>query len=90
MTTRTYPYKAWRLMPSYKPVPVTLVARHRYDSGYDKDDNETNRHISNLYPSIGAAIAAGWAKVEKQEANLRKSAETLEKKRVALLKAGRE
>lgn len=85
--TRTYPYTAWRLMPSFKPVQVTLIARHRYDSDYDTDDNETNRHISNLFASKAAAIAEGRARVEKQAANLAKSLATLDKKRAALQKA---
>lgn len=90
-TKRTYPYKAWILMPSFKPAEVELV-RHSGSVVYDGDYTEKGKYYrrSDQFGTKAAAIEEGWKRVERQEENLRKSAETLEKKRVALLKAGRE
>lgn len=92
MKTRTYPYKAWTLKPSFAPVEVELVAQSWPGLlAHDKwDATEKRKHYAtdDLFPTKADAITEGWARIEKQAANLAKSLETLEKKREALRKAG--
>lgn len=87
---RTYPYKAWTLLPSFKPVEVELVGRYASYSHQDYGDRTAKGKVyalGDIFLSKENAIAAGWLRIEKQASNLAKSLETLEKKRVALRKA---
>jgi hypothetical protein len=87
---RTYPYKAWVLMPSFKPVEVEF--KEAYSSygavrDYDISAKERAYHISEIFPSKEAAIAAGWVRIHAQEEALTKKAANLLKKREVLAKA---
>lgn len=91
MSNRSYPYKAWALTPSFKPVEVELV--NCYGHGWQSIDygdlTATGKFyaIEKLHASKALAIAAGWAAVEAQQAKLDKMSITLGKKRAALNKA---
>lgn len=80
---RTYPYKAWTLQPSFKPVEVELTERH-YGKDWDQTANRKGYHVSTLHPTKEAAIAYGRAEVERIQADLDKRTENLRKKRTAL------
>jgi hypothetical protein len=86
---RKYPYNAWMLQPSFKPVEVRVVKRAYLHSYHEYDELESGKtvHINNLYPTKAAAIAYGRQQVEKTEADLVKRRENLNKKIAALNKA---
>lgn len=86
---RTYPYKAWVLQPSGKPKEVELVGR-MYDYSYpDWDESNTGKgyHVGDLHPTREAAISAGLAALDVQQAKLTKQQERIDKKRATLLAA---
>lgn len=86
---RTYPYQAWMLQPSFKPVEVTITKCAYAHSYSDWDELSTGRalHINFLHPTKAAAIAAGRAAVAKAEADLVKRRQNLDKKIAQLNKA---
>lgn len=90
MSARTYPYKAWTLQPSFKPVEVELVKPYS-DYGlylrFDCTSKGKPYSISELHPTKEAAIAAGREKVKEQQADLAKRQERLNKRIAALDKA---
>ena len=94
MSERTYPYKAWALMPSFKLVEVELV--ECYGSwGRNMDwDRASNGKVYNverdLYPSKPDAIAAGRKKLDEQSADIAKRLERISKRAAAPDKAERE
>jgi hypothetical protein len=88
---RTYPYKAWTLQPSFKPVEVEFTSLYRSFTGNDEwDVTSTGKsvHISEIFDRKEAAIAAGWERIHAQEAKLVKLGANLDKRRIALAKAG--
>jgi len=91
MTKRSYPYKAWTLMPSFKPVEVELVGNYDSSLGYQHMDVTAKGKIyfvgQNLWPSKEAAIAAGRDQLKAQQADLDKRQERLNKRTSALDKA---
>lgn len=89
---RKYPYKAWVLQPSFKPVEVTLVKSaytHSY-TDWDETDKGKSIHIQLLHPSKAAAIAAGRQQLIAQADDLAKRKERLDKRCAALDKAEKE
>jgi len=89
MSERTYPYKAWVLMPSFKPAEVELVSN--YGLYYDETAKGKIYHIKHsLYPTKAAAIAAGRKKIDEQQADIAKRLERINKRIAALDKAERE
>lgn len=91
MTERSYPYKAWTLMPSFKPAEVELVNQYSSMPGHQHMDVTAKGKIYyagiNLYPSKDAAIEAGRAQLKAQQADLDKRQERLNKRIAALDKA---
>jgi len=88
MSERTYPYKAWALRPSFKPVEVELV--RNYGVYYDETENGKIYHIAHsLNPTKAAAIAAGRKKIDEQQADTAKRPERINKRIAALDKAER-
>lgn len=94
MPERTYPYKAWTLQPSFKPVEVELVSQYGcWGSGCDWDKTEKGKCFNverDLYPTKAAAIAVGRERVAAQQADLAKRQERLNKRIAALDKAERD
>lgn len=93
MSERTYPYKAWALLPSFTPVEVELVESYSYWGPYqDWDITQKGKAFNakrDLYPTKAAAIAAGRKKIEEQQADIAKRLERINKRIAALDKAER-
>lgn len=89
--SRTYPYKAWTLQPSFKPVEVELTDLNY--KGYDREFDQTEKckayDLRNLFTSKEAAVTEGWARIEKQEADILKRQTAIDKRKDALCKAER-
>lgn len=86
---RQYPFKAWTLQPSFKPVEIELV----HDSWYAEHHTTSKgqlKHEANIFHTKQEAIAEGRARLDEQEAKLNKSLEKVAKKRAALDKAERQ
>jgi hypothetical protein len=84
-----YPYKRWRLMPSFKPVEVEIV---RASEGYWKRGNPIDSkgkvyERSELFDSKADAIAFGRSQLANQQADIDKRQAKLDKKRAQLDKA---
>lgn len=89
MEERQYPYTAWTLMPSLKPVETEFVSKYKSYSDWDGDVTAKGKLVAraNIYPTKAAAIAAGWGQIGKWEADILKRQETLAKRTAALRKA---
>lgn len=89
MEERTYPYKAWTLLPSCKPVETEFASKYQSYSQWDGDVTVKGKLVAraDIYPTREAALIAGWGRVAKLEADIRKRQETLAKKKAALRKA---
>lgn len=87
--TRKYPRKQWVLMPSFKPVKVTITKLYSTWGNRDWDQTDTGKtyHVAHLYPSKDAAITSGRAQVIKSQAEIVKRQTNLDKKVVVLDKA---
>ena len=88
MTTTTFPYTAWVLMPSFKPVEVTFV-EEKWASWHATDQRKIYG-VNNIHPTKAAAIAWGLADLAKQQAAIDKKQQNLNKRRAALDKASKE
>lgn len=89
-TTEGYPRKAWKLMPSFKPVEIELTAELSYCWGDDKWASTSTGgsiNLSEVWNTREEAIAAGWERVEVQQADIDKRQERLNKRKAALTKA---
>lgn len=94
MSERTYPYKAWVLMPSFKPVEVELIASYSgfwsKSQSFEKTATGKVYEIgTELFPNKAAAIAAGRKKIDEQQADIAKRLERINKRIAALDKAER-
>lgn len=93
MSERTYPYKAWALLPSFKPVEVELVERWGNFGqylNYDRAAKGKVYHVElELHASKAEAIAAGRKKIDEQQADIAKRLERINKRIAALDKAER-
>jgi len=90
MTTRTYPYKAWILMPSFKPVEVEFVRCYESFSNIDYGDlTAKGKCVQRLdiYPTKEAALEGGHARLEKHRAQIAKLQLGHDKKLAVLKKA---
>lgn len=90
--TRTYPYKAWTVMPSGKPVEVELVANAAYwgngtDCRWDRTETGKDYDSTKLSPTKEAAIEIEWNRLNEQETNIAKQLEKIAKKRTVLTRA---
>jgi hypothetical protein len=91
-TPGRYPYTAWVLKPSFTPAECRFV--RSYDSFQFPDTwdvSEAGKIYSiktEIFATKELAVAAGWERLNEQEARLAKMRSVLEKKRAALAKAG--
>jgi hypothetical protein len=83
---RTYPYKAWALQPSFKPVEVEIVKAWTDRNWVQAQNGKLHREEA-LFPTKEAAIAYGWEQVARIQQDLDKRTENLRKKCLALNKA---
>lgn len=86
---RTYPYKARVLQPPGKPKEVEIVGRMwKYSaSDFDCDRKRRPYDTKRMHPTKSAAITAGLAALDVQQAKLTKQQANLDKKRATLLAA---
>ncbi|MBO9679512.1 MAG: hypothetical protein J7556_14820 [Acidovorax sp.] len=87
MKTTNFPYTAWVLMPSFKPVQITLERISNGSTSYDewhKAESGKFYHTDKIHPTKAAAIAWGLADLAKQQAAINKKQENLNKRRAAL------
>ena len=61
----TYPYKAWKLQPLFKPVEVEIVG-HCHDE-YENTATGDCINKACLYPTEADALAAAYAKLIAQQ-----------------------
>jgi predicted nucleotide-binding protein (sugar kinase/HSP70/actin superfamily) len=89
VSARSYPYKAWILQPSFKPIEVTFVEPYRWLNEHRADVSDAGKYVllKAIHPTLEAAIAHGWSEVERIQADIDKRNENLRKKRAALNKA---
>jgi hypothetical protein len=90
MTTRTYPYDGWVLLPSFRPVKVTFEKPYGSWSNDDYGDiSEAGKFYmrSVIYASRNDAITAGHNQLNLQQQRLDKQLATMKKRRAALVKA---
>lgn len=88
MSTRAYPYKAWVLKPSFKPVEETFVKPYGSWSDTDYGDFTADGKLYSvgaIFPTREAAIAWGLDDLVKQQVTLNKRLATVAKKRDTLL-----
>lgn len=81
-----FPRKVWKLTPGYQPKEITIVAEYRswmFD-GYEVDGATTAISKEDCWPTKEEAIAAGYARLDGQEAKLNKQRERIEKRRETL------
>lgn len=88
-TDKTFPYTAWRLTPSFKPVECEVVEHGRWYGTWEWRRLSTGgrSNADDIYATKADAISAGRAKVEAQEQALAKKRASLDKKIAALDKA---
>lgn len=85
MTTTTFPYTAWVLMPSFRPAEVTFV-KTRFGEWHATESGKPY-HPSVIHQTKAAAIAWGLAALAKQQADIDKKQQNLNKRRAVLEKA---
>ena len=86
MAGRTYPYEAWTLTAGFNPKKVTLEKVSFYGD-HDVSDTGKIYNMRELHETRGAAIRAGFALCDKQQADIRKRQERLDKRVASLEKA---
>jgi hypothetical protein len=92
MNTQEYPYKAWVLTASFKPIEVCLVAdvlNDGVDYGDQTDTGKVFKH-ADLFDTKYAAIAFGWEKLKAMAEALNKKQLFINKKSIRLNKASNE
>ncbi len=92
MTTRTYPYKGWILMPSFKPVEVELAKLYGSYSMPDYGDQTASGKVyrrEDIFPTKEAVIAAGRDRLRTQQANLDERQASIYKRLNTLTKASK-
>ncbi len=85
------PFKAWVLLPSFRPVEVELVevAGWPTEDWYRTAKGKAYHH-GELFGSLADAVGAGHRRLDKLRADIDKKLETLSKRRAALDKAVQE
>ena len=91
MSKRSYPYKAWTLLPSFRPVEVEIVELAWNDWGsyahWDQTAKGKTYDSTKLHATKDAAIAAGHIALNEQAKKLEQMAQKLEKRRLTLHEA---
>jgi hypothetical protein len=84
-----FPYKAWRLLPSFKPVEVELVGFKDgfWCKGWPVDKKGSPHEPRSLFKTRDEVIQHGRDVVANRQAVLDKRQADLDKKRAALEKA---
>ena len=87
---RIYPYKAWILMPSFKPVEVEFTEHYPGWGGEDYGDKTASGKVvrrDEIFAGKALAITGGHLRLEKHRAQIAKLQLGHDKKLEALKKA---
>lgn len=86
---RSYPYKAWILMPSFKPVEVEFVEQYiSFVEDYgDRAEKGKIYRRDEIFASKQLALNGGYLRLEKHRAQIAKLQAGYDKKLAALKKA---
>ena len=87
MSSRTYPYEAWALSPSFAPKLVLLAGPYWSIGDWDVSESGKLYSMLELFPTKEAALVQGWQRIADQEAKLAKLQVGIAKKKAALAKA---
>ncbi|MFU5132662.1 hypothetical protein ACM751_16290 [Pseudomonas aeruginosa] len=88
MSTK-YPYTAWVLKPSFKPVETTFTENYSDSTIYGKwDKSESGKpyNVKNIFPTKAAAIAHANNELERLQADIDKRQATLDKRKAEVAK----
>ena len=89
--SKKFPYTAWRLMPSFKPVEVEIVGTNTgpgyWKRGWPKDSKGKSHCLTDLFESRQEAIEWGRGQLNLKQAAADKVQANIDKKRAALDKA---
>lgn len=85
MPQKSYPYTAWRLLPSFKPTQVVIAGTYSANHPYWLlSDTGRIFGVSEVYDTHADAIAAGRAKLEAMSDKYRAMGVSIYKKTQAL------
>lgn len=86
---KTYPYTAWRLMPSFKPVEVVLTKEYASfgKSAWDISDQGKVIEHCDIFATRDAAITEGLARLAIQQGSLDAKQANIDKRSAVLKKA---
>lgn len=85
--SKSYPYQAWVLTPSFAPKEVTIVEPGRWAAyGWLPTISGKHYHESEVYDSKELSIKGGWSRLEDQEAAIQKKIDSINKKKSILTK----
>lgn len=85
--SKSYPYQAWVLTPSFAPKEVTIVEPGRWDSSdWRRTTTDKRYYESEVFDSKELSIEGGWSRLEEQEAAIQKKIDSINKKKSILTK----
>lgn len=85
--SKSYPYQAWVLTPSFAPKEVTIVEPGRWAADrWLPTISGKHYSESEVYDSKVLAIKGGWSRLEEQEAAIQKKLDSINKKKSTLTK----
>lgn len=85
--SKSYPYQAWFLTPSFSPKEVTIVEPGRWDAAEWRSTNTGKRYYEkDVFDRKELAIQGGWSRIEEQEAAIQKKLDNINKKKSTLTK----
>ena len=84
MTQKTYPYTAWRLLPSFRPTQVAIKGQYPNHPEWLLTDTGRILGVSEVFDTRADAIAAGRAKLEAMSDKYRAMGVSIQKKTQAL------
>ncbi|MBP3934475.1 MAG: hypothetical protein J6D44_11480 [Pseudomonas sp.] len=85
--SKSYPYQAWVLTPSFAPKEVTIVEPGGWATdGWLPTIAGKHYHESEVFDSKDLAIEGGWSRLEEQEAAIQKKLDSINKKKSILTK----
>ena len=84
MTQKSYPYTAWRLLPSFKPTQVVINDQYPNHPEWLLSDTGRIFGVSEVHDTCEAAIAVGRAKLEAMSDKYRAMGVSIYKKTQAL------
>lgn len=85
--SKSYPYQAWVLTPSFAPKEVTIVEPSFWSThGWVPTISGKHYHESEVFDSKELAIKGGWSRLEDQETAIQKKIDSINKKKSVLTK----